>query len=94
MVWNPSVLSVQVWMKSDQLMHCLIEWRSRRSSVFITFVYGFNNQSRRRKLWADLLGLKHQILGPRMLMGDFNCLLNKMDRLNDFVVKNRDVIEL
>jgi hypothetical protein len=48
-----------------------------------TFVYGFNTVIARRSLWADL----HRWfpIGPWMILGDFNSILNSANKYNEEV---------
>ena len=44
----------------------------------LSVVYGANDVSSRRQLWEDLLGL--QPSNPWLLMGDFNCIHNTIEK--------------
>lgn len=51
--WNPNKVSVQILFKGDQLVHCLVNFRTSGISVFISFVYAHNSAYKRRLLWND-----------------------------------------
>lgn len=47
----------------------------------VTMVYAFNYAALRRKLWQAIRDIHAQVRGPWTIMRDFNCVLNKEDRL-------------
>lgn len=51
-----------------------------------TFEYGFNDPSLRRTLWQDIRKINSTVTGPWAIMGDFNCMLHKEDRIERHVV--------
>lgn len=48
-------------------------------------VYGFNEQAARRKLWEDINQIGVKMDGPWAVMGDFNCVLSKEERIGSKV---------
>ncbi|XP_070021406.1 uncharacterized protein LOC142181303 [Nicotiana tabacum] len=55
-------------------------------------VYGFNEQAIRRKLWEDINQIGAKMDEPWAVMGDFNCILNREERIGSRVTmaKTRD----
>ncbi|XP_019252629.1 PREDICTED: uncharacterized protein LOC109231421 [Nicotiana attenuata] len=72
---------VQVEFVSAQMIHCEVTHRGTGMTISVSMVYGFNDPALRRTLWQEVRNIKNNIKGPWALMGDFNCVLNKEDRV-------------
>lgn len=73
-VWDPS-LSVVVYKKSSQLVVCGVFEPESGLSYTAAFVYGFNTEGERRRLWEELVTLsRHDLVKelPLIILGDFN----------------------
>uniref|UniRef100_A0A803PCI4 DUF4283 domain-containing protein n=1 Tax=Cannabis sativa TaxID=3483 RepID=A0A803PCI4_CANSA len=55
--------------------------RGNLYKLFITFVYGFNDENGRKVLWNDLRSISSQELW--VIFGDFNDILSKDERIGD-----------
>lgn len=75
-----------------QLNHCYIEPKSGLPGFYCTFVYTFNERSRRVELWNDLKSLI--TLDPWLLCGDFNCVMNAEERIGSLVMIGEMMEEL
>ncbi|XP_060968791.1 uncharacterized protein LOC115710551 [Cannabis sativa] len=75
--WNPNSFDVNIIKCTSQLIHLFVETIDKK--IFLTFVYGFNDEIGRRKLWADL----REIASTEawVVLGDFNDILNKEERI-------------
>nr|XP_016468656.1 PREDICTED: uncharacterized protein LOC107791160 [Nicotiana tabacum] len=65
---------------------CEVKHQGNGLSFNVTLVYGFNKQAARRKLWEDINQIGTQMDGPWAVMGDFNCVLNKEERIGSKVI--------
>ncbi|KAM3267534.1 hypothetical protein P3S67_032290 [Capsicum chacoense] len=81
MVWNPEVYIVNIKGVTAQLIHSLVEDKATGTRFHVTMIYGFNDQSLRRSLWAYIMSISGQMTGPWVVLGDFNCVLNKEERI-------------
>lgn len=93
-IWNPVTVCVQMLYSTDQLMHCLVEFRGTAQPWFMSCVYAYNNPSLRRSLWIDLRNIAGNIKGPWTVLGDFNCIWKQHERINGAPVRLKDVKEL
>lgn len=80
-VWKPAIMQVQIEFVSAQVIHCAVMYSGNGAKFYVTFVYGFNDPTIKRPLWQEVRDIKSSINGPWALMGDFNCVLNKEDRI-------------
>ncbi|KAL2900783.1 Isoleucine--tRNA ligase, partial [Bienertia sinuspersici] len=63
-----------------QCIHCVIKPRSGLPEFFCTFIYAFNEAGNREVLWQDLTEFAACQVGPWMIMGDLNCVLQMEER--------------
>lgn len=59
-----------------------------------TFVYGFNHAQQRKPLWEDLETISNQMQEAWCVIGDFNTILQKEDRMGGDEVKDYELQEL
>ncbi|XP_062104432.1 uncharacterized protein LOC133815631 [Humulus lupulus] len=88
--WNPNMYSIDIRECTNQLIHCLDQNPNREGRFFITFVYGFNDERARGRLWQDIQRLDLQIDDPWMVVGDYNEILYKHERIGKKVRKMAD----
>ncbi|XP_075096511.1 uncharacterized protein LOC142174589 [Nicotiana tabacum] len=84
-VWKPGIYDVNITIVSEQLIHCIVQHRGTRRQFNVTIVYGFNNQSMRRRLWEDIKSIHQMVNGPWAIMGDFNSILSTEERVGSSV---------
>ncbi|XP_030479170.1 uncharacterized protein LOC115696410 [Cannabis sativa] len=90
--WNPVRLIVDIISCTSQLMHLKITTMDGMFDSFVTVRYASNNRSERRILWKDICDLK---TSERLcLMGDFNEILAKEERLGHRVSSSPDLDSL
>lgn len=75
LLWKPQIYEVDLLKVTAQLMHCKVKHRGTGEQMYITIVYGFNDQALSRELWEDISRLYTQIHRPWGVMRDFNCVL-------------------
>ncbi|XP_021861226.2 uncharacterized protein [Spinacia oleracea] len=80
--WKHTVVTLHVTCATEQLIHaCVVDKKGDFSSAF-TIVYGLHLVDTRRPLWASLAQLHQRVVGPWVIMGDFNSTLLSGDRHN------------
>lgn len=79
--WRPSAYRVDLVNMTAQMIHCHVTKLQRNKHFFITFVYGMNQDHQRLKLWQDLQDIASQMTGAWCVLGDFNSVLYKDDRI-------------
>ena len=73
-VWEPAV-SVMVYSKSDQMVVCGVLEPETGLEFTVIFVYGYNTEIQRRRLWEELVlvsGMNVVKEKPLIVLGDFN----------------------
>ena len=79
---------------AEQMIHCKVT-QNNTSKVFYLFtVYGFNQETQRDHLWANITTISHSISTAWIIMGDFNTILTKEDRFGGNEIIEQDVREL
>ncbi|XP_062085993.1 uncharacterized protein LOC133792101 [Humulus lupulus] len=71
---------------SNQLIHLFVATVDNKHRFFTTFVYGFNDEEGRKSLWRSLQDLAR--VDPWVVLGDFNDILNRDERIGDRVRYN------
>ena len=75
------MLIVNVGACSAQLIHCDAVHKATRKSFPVTVVYDFNDTDVRDCIWRELVVINRKIQGARLVMRDFNNMLNLEDRI-------------
>ena len=78
--WNPVYFTVDIQKCTQQLIHCLVQFRNGKW-CYITCVYGFNEEAKRKDLWKDIRGLAEKIYLPWLAVGDYNDILEYEERI-------------
>ncbi|XP_062105698.1 uncharacterized protein LOC133817249 [Humulus lupulus] len=81
--WNPSSFNVNIIKCTSQLIHLGVATVDNKNFFFVTYVYAFNDEEGRKRLWKDLQDLS--VMGPWIVMGDFNDILAKEERIGNRV---------
>ncbi|XP_062115678.1 uncharacterized protein LOC133829870 [Humulus lupulus] len=77
--WNPIMFSVSIIKCSSQLIHLLVRPLDKGTGFYVSFVYGFNAEEGRVELWKELY--ECFTLEPWLVLGDFNDILHKDERI-------------
>ncbi|XP_062080589.1 uncharacterized protein LOC133785357 [Humulus lupulus] len=77
--WNPLSFHINIIKCTSQMIHLGVTTVDHKNFFFVTYVYAFNDEEGRRWLWKDLQDLN--IKGPWIVMGDFNDILAKEERI-------------
>ena len=86
-----SSYNITILEKTDQLIHCAATQLNTCEHFHITFIYGHNLELQRQPLWVALQHLSVSIQGAWCLLGDFNTILSKDDRLGGNEVTDHDI---
>ncbi|XP_062094314.1 uncharacterized protein LOC133800371 [Humulus lupulus] len=81
--WNPSSFHVNIIKCTSHLIHLGVTTIDNKNFFFVTYVYAFNDEEGRKWLWKDLQDLT--VKGPWTVMGDFNDILAKEERIGNRV---------
>jgi len=92
--WKPNLYKVTIQEQSDQYMHCKVIQITTSKRFHITFVYGHNHNLQRQPLWTALHHLSNSIQEAWCLLGDFNAILSKDDRIGGNAVSDHDIQEM
>jgi len=92
--WKPSAYHLTILEQSDQFIHCGATQLLTRKHFHITFIYGHNHELQRQSLWHALHRLSLSIPGAWSILGDFNTILAKNERIGGTVVSDQDIQEL
>ncbi|XP_062118627.1 uncharacterized protein LOC133832276 [Humulus lupulus] len=68
---------------ASQLIHLGVATVDNKNSFFVIYVYAFNDEEGRKRLWKELQDLS--VMGPWIVMGDFNDILAKEERIGNRV---------
>lgn len=86
LVWNPEKLKIATLEKSEQLIHNEV-YDKQGKSHHLTIVYVHNQLANKRKLWEELIKIKEDIIGPWLVIGDFNNILKIEDMIGGHEVQ-------
>ena len=78
--WNPRYYQLKMIHMTMQFIHYEAVQVSTNTHFFITYVYGLNQLQQRQQLWDELLSYT-QTTNPCCVIGDFNAILYKEDKV-------------
>ncbi|XP_075087874.1 uncharacterized protein LOC142169847 [Nicotiana tabacum] len=85
LLWKPHIYKVDIRRTGEHVIHCAIKHIGTKKEMEVTWVYGFNDNGMRRKLWEDIKEIHKQSKGPWAIMGDFNNVLQSDERIGSKV---------
>ena len=68
-------------MKNDRMFHCMLFVPKCNIHCFFTFLYGYSQHHKQKKVWNILLHIKDSISGPWAIFGDFNEILHPHEKI-------------
>ena len=89
--WKPSSYEVKVLEKTEQLIHSYITQLNTNKKFYITFVYSMNQEQQRQHLWRDIQTLSQQMTEAWCILGDFNSVLYKEDRMGGNKIQDQEL---
>ncbi|KAM6596623.1 hypothetical protein CsatA_007147 [Cannabis sativa] len=81
--WNPLRFIVDIIRCTSQLMHLKVITIDGIFDSYLKVIYASNNRNERRELWKDVIELNPK--GRWCMMGDFNEILSKEERIGNRV---------
>ncbi|KAL9672365.1 hypothetical protein QQ045_028615 [Rhodiola kirilowii] len=91
-LWNSARCEVAVERNFSHFMCCKVN--SSVMSFGVTFVYVSNNFAERASMW-DMMHREISVFqGSWIYTGDFNCILNRNEKRNGAMVRDRDLEDL
>ncbi|XP_074305003.1 uncharacterized protein LOC141639928, partial [Silene latifolia] len=81
LLWKADLYDVFILQYDAQFVHALVTEKCSQEQFYITMVYAFNDGTERRYLWMKLILLHGAVAGPWVVAGDFNTVINPLERL-------------
>ncbi|XP_061370915.1 uncharacterized protein LOC133313539 [Gastrolobium bilobum] len=80
-LWDDRDVEVEVIRAHHQYVHTRIHYIEEGRIELATFVYGSPRRVERIKLWEDLVVISDSVVGPWILLGDFNSVLRQHEKV-------------
>ncbi|XP_074314393.1 uncharacterized protein LOC141649604 [Silene latifolia] len=84
-IWDAGNYNVDVLGSEAQVIHTKVTCLPTSEVWWMSMVYEFNRQTERIPLWNSLMNMKKHITGPWVVMGDFNNVLARNERIGSEV---------
>ena len=81
--WNSNVINLDIILKNDWMIHCMSYVPDHNTRCFFTFLYGYPQHHKQKKIWDTLLHIKESISGPWAIIGDFNDILYPHENIGE-----------
>ncbi|KAK9676089.1 hypothetical protein RND81_11G053000 [Saponaria officinalis] len=81
-LWQEALLDVTVLLVAAQMIHLKVFCKLLNVSIYVTFVYRFNDGVARRQLWHDVMGLAPSVVLAWLVLGDFNIVRTREDKID------------
>jgi len=75
---------------TEQIIHCYVTQLHSSKKVYISFIYGLNHKGQRYVLWQDLTVIAAHMNSAWCIIGDFNYVLYKEDRIGGDEIKDHE----
>ncbi|CAH9091992.1 unnamed protein product [Cuscuta epithymum] len=79
-IWDPCFVDGTVLQVHKQHVHARFRCNTTQITFYATFVYALYTVVQRRELWEHISLLGTNILGPWVILGDFNCVGSPSER--------------
>ena len=79
--WNSNVINLDIILQNDRMIHCMGYVPDHNIRCFFTFLYGYPQHYKQKKIWDTLLHIKYSINGPWAIIGDFNEILYPHEKI-------------
>ena len=89
--WKEESFNVNICFMYAQMIHCQLHSISNKKDFYYTFVYAFNTADLREELWGDLERIAMNMRDPWVVLGDFNCVLDREEKIGG-PVRDHDMV--
>lgn len=86
--------NISVDSSSDQYLHCRVTDPNGAFRFNMTVVYAMNIIDRRRNLWEDISNIAKNDEEPWCIIGDYNNVLRRRDKIGDRMVIVNEYMDL
>lgn len=93
MIWREDMYEVTKSSENSQAITCLVKYETMHIRFLITFVYTHNLKEERKELWEYLNQLRKESITPWIVLGDFNSVLHREDRIGGNTVTLSEVVD-
>lgn len=76
---------------SDQMIYCYVTQLHSTRKFYISFIYALNHESQRFHLWHELKTIAARMTTAWCVLGDFNLVLYKEDRIRGNELTDHDI---
>ncbi|XP_070025420.1 uncharacterized protein [Nicotiana sylvestris] len=81
LMWKLMIYEVDILRTTDRLMHSEVRYKGTGKRLYVTMVYAYSDMALRRNLWKEIVDIYNHTQGSWAVMGDFNNVLNKEDKI-------------
>ncbi|XP_071740879.1 uncharacterized protein [Rutidosis leptorrhynchoides] len=81
-IWDSNIFSVNYAIEGEFFLAICGSWAGYDSEIVFINVYGPHSNSKKQRLWNELLSLINSLHIPHIVFGDFNEVRNKTERMN------------
>lgn len=92
-MWRPDIYQFRTLSKSAQAVTCEVHYLPQQTTIWVTFVYTYNQRGDRKDLWDYLVNQRVGSSTPWMVLGDFNSVLHLEDRIGRNPVTLFEVVD-
>ncbi|KAJ8423395.1 hypothetical protein Cgig2_029230 [Carnegiea gigantea] len=89
--WKPNIYNVELLEMTEQMIHCYVTQLHTSKKFYISFIYGLNHESQRHVLWQYLTEIAAHMNSAWCIIGDFNSVLYKEDRIGGEEIKDHEI---
>ncbi|XP_061348788.1 uncharacterized protein LOC133294125 [Gastrolobium bilobum] len=94
LLWDEKKVKVEIIDAHHQFIHTKVIYLEKMKSEYITFVYGSPRRLERQSLWLSLESIAQEIVGPWLVLGDFNSILNASEKIGGKEVNESSLIDM
>ncbi|XP_061336944.1 uncharacterized protein LOC133284010 [Gastrolobium bilobum] len=93
-LWDDRDVEVEIIKSHHQYVHTRIHYVEDKRMEVATFVYGSPRRVERLQLWEELLVIADSVVGPWVLVGDFNSVLRQYEKVGGLDVCWRSIQDM
>ena len=94
LAWKPDAYNLEIAHITEQLIHCKVTQAGTNKRFYLTMVYGMNHEQQRAQLWQELQDISDHMIDAWCIMGDFNAVMYKEDRIGGNDVTDQELAEI